>query len=978
MEVNKQNLTALANYLKQTLSPDKSTRDAAEQYLNSISHHAGFPVLLLKLVEVDSGPCRLSAAVLFKNTIAKRWVPDEFSEKENSPIVEADRGAIKTGLVNLMVIVPQLIQRQLSAAISIISKTDFPDRWNSLLPELVSKFNTNDFGVINAVLETANAICKRFRNVANNDKHRYPLKVALDQFQEPLLRMFNMLNKMSVQHKDNKEALECIFQALRTVTRIFYSLNWLDLPEYFEEHMNEWFGAFHHFLEYSNPLLQDRDEDYEADILLKLKKSILKNVNLYAGKYEEEFQPFFQTFAQSVWKQLTGSSAQPKNDKLVTASMQFLSAVVVKQAHSNVFSGQDSLQSIIKTIVIPNVALREVDEELLEDNPVGYIRRDIEGSDTDTRRRAACDLVRALCRLFETEVTPICTAAIQELLQQHAANPTNWKAKDSAMNLMTALSIRAQTRQRGVSRLNAGVNILSFFEQHVLPELSSTNNHPVIQADALKFVTTFRAQMTKQQYVSLFPFLLRYLASPHYVVHTYAANCIERLLMQKDRVEGSPLRLRFGKTALKPFLEPLLTALFGILSRQAAARKPMENDYVMHCIMRVISVGDTDVAPFISTFLQMMTQILSVVCANPAHPKFNHYMFEAVAVLVRNACKANAASSVTLRDALFPSFENVLKADIVEFTPYVYQIMAQLLHYNPNGITDGPWEALLPKIIHPMLWEKRGNVPALVNLLEAYMKRGSNYVAGHPKVVEGILGVFQKLLASKATELYAVALITSLTSHLPQSAWNKFLPTIMQLLMYRLAAPKKSVKYPYLLLPFFGRFFGMHGASATIGILEGLKSGMFAMLVNQVWCPNVTKITDNCARRCCAVGMTSLLCSTPELRVGGAQHALWLPLLEALVGLLEGESGDADIGKEVVGAEEIEYMSSAGFSKLSFASEAKETPFKDIAPDLKSFVAQKLAELSRNQSISGLLGALKSDTQGILQLYIRNAGVVIS
>lgn len=34
------------------------------------------------------------------------------------------------------------------------------------------------------------------------------------------------------------------------------------------------------------------------------------------------------------------------------------------------------------------------DEELFEDNPEEYIRRDIEGSDVDTRRRASCDLVK--------------------------------------------------------------------------------------------------------------------------------------------------------------------------------------------------------------------------------------------------------------------------------------------------------------------------------------------------------------------------------------------------------------------------------------------------------------------------------------------------------------------------------------------------------------------------------------------------------
>lgn len=47
------------------------------------------------------------------------------------------------------------------------------------------------------------------------------------------------------------------------------------------------------------------------------------------------------------------------------------------------------------------------DEELFEDNPEEYIRRDIEGSDVDTRRRAACDLVKVLSKFFEEKMMTI-------------------------------------------------------------------------------------------------------------------------------------------------------------------------------------------------------------------------------------------------------------------------------------------------------------------------------------------------------------------------------------------------------------------------------------------------------------------------------------------------------------------------------------------------------------------------------------------
>jgi exportin-2 (importin alpha re-exporter) len=52
-----------------------------------------------------------------------------------------------------------------------------------------------------------------------------------------------------------------------------------------------------------------------------------------------------------------------------------------------------------------NPQIREEDEELFDMNHVEYIRRDIEGSDSDTRRRMACELVKGLTDKFPEFIT---------------------------------------------------------------------------------------------------------------------------------------------------------------------------------------------------------------------------------------------------------------------------------------------------------------------------------------------------------------------------------------------------------------------------------------------------------------------------------------------------------------------------------------------------------------------------------------------
>ena len=62
------------------------------------------------------------------------------------------------------------------------------------------------------------------------------------------------------------------------------------------------------------------------------------------------------------------------------------------------------MTSIVESIVLPNLMLRESDEELFEDNAAEYIRRDAEGSDSDSRRKCACDLLSSLAKTFQQEV----------------------------------------------------------------------------------------------------------------------------------------------------------------------------------------------------------------------------------------------------------------------------------------------------------------------------------------------------------------------------------------------------------------------------------------------------------------------------------------------------------------------------------------------------------------------------------------------
>ena len=147
---------------------------------------------------------------------------------------------------------PDSIQKQLSDAVSIVGKYDFPNKWPELIDQMVEKFNTGDFHVINGVLHTAHSLFKRYRYEFKSQSLWTEIKYVLDRFAKPLTDLFVVriiyftsslvmvsvnclfkflnslfqatMNLMQV-HANNVDALKVIYSSLVILSKVFYSLN---------------------------------------------------------------------------------------------------------------------------------------------------------------------------------------------------------------------------------------------------------------------------------------------------------------------------------------------------------------------------------------------------------------------------------------------------------------------------------------------------------------------------------------------------------------------------------------------------------------------------------------------------------------------------------------------------------------------------------------------------------------------------------
>lgn len=958
---------ALVQCFQATVQGQPAAIKSAEATLKQMSRQPGHAIEVLKIVDQQHLPVaeRLSAAVYFKNTIKHSWAPDAESEVDIVNIQPAEREEIKTFIVSLMLRLEPALRSQISEALTIISLTDFPGNWQGLLPELVAKLNTSDVSVIVGVFETIASVFKRFRTSYIDEPG---VNSALDYCQKtaagPVLEMVTNMQAATATVAGDKDALKRVCAAVRLGNEIVHSLNIFGLSDTMEQQMEGWMKSWKFWLEFSSPVLKESDAEAEAaDDAVKA--AVCENCNLFLQHCEEEIAPYLETFVGAAWRLLIGCSTATAQDNLAMTAIAFLTSVC-NTVHFKVFGAADTLKQICEGIIIPNVRFRAEDEEAFESNYVEYIRRDYEGSDSDTRRRAASDFVRHLADKFPEQTTAIFSTYINALLGEYAAGPdAQWAAKDCAMYLVMALAVKGKTAALGATTVNALVDVTQFFQQHVLPELGTAelDVRPVLKADALRFVTLFRSTLSKALLLEAFPQVVRLLGAESNVVHSYAAICIERLLALK--IGGAPL---FAPPDVASQLQHLLTLLFSAFEKDDSG----ENEYLMKCVMRIISFVGPQIIPVASVCLDRLTAMLLAVCKNPLFAGFNHYIFESVAALVSNT-KQDAVVLKSLEEKIFPCFDIVLQHDVQEFHPYVFQIFALLLssHKDPGPVYV---DVMLAPFLRHEFWERRGNIPALTLLLQAYLERAADAIVAKG-FLQGVLGIFQKLLSLSRHLREAYALLGAALRHVPLPALQPYLPQIFTLLFGKLTGQGKSPKNTAFFITAVGRGVCAHGPGPVLAAMDAVQPGCSITVVQQVVCNNLANVADAEDVRIMAVALARILCEHAPM----LQSPAWPAVLTELVRFLETEkAAPIEAGEEMKESLEEMMAYSNEFSQLQNAR-LPSSPMLPEVTDVRKYVAQALAALSQKQpgQLAQMISGTPPEVQAKIGEYMQAAGVAL-
>ncbi|KDQ49269.1 hypothetical protein JAAARDRAFT_201016 [Jaapia argillacea MUCL 33604] len=986
----------LPTLLLASLNP--ATRKQAEQSLQSLSIQPGSLSSLLQLVlnPNQDRAVRLAASVYLKNLVKNRWDDDE------TPLNSQDKEVLRNDLVPAMIALSaptdKASRAQVAESVSLIAEVDFPERWPTLIETLVNSLSQDNYNINIAVLETAHSIFRRWRSQVRSDNLFATVNYVLERFAQPFLIIFRHTSAL-VLSSPPPPNLALLTQAAVVMVDLYYDLTCQDLPPHFEDAHEEYFGPqqgwFTKFLAWDPVELRGDPDDTTPSLPAQLKTAILEIAELYLKLYPEMLSKSasVEAFTQVVWNLLgTGTLQGVANDSFVSQSLHFISTAIRSGHYKPLFGTPETISSLVQGVVVPNVGLRDHEMEQFEDDPLEFIRQDLSlpsmgggVSDATTRRQAAADVVRALVASgSEKETTEVVGTWIGKGLSDYAAGKDEdaWKAKDSAVYLLTAVATKGSTTQHGVTSTNALVDVVKFFSDHVFQDLQADPSkvHPMLQVDAIRFLYTFRNQLSKDQLLSVLPLLHRHLGSNNYVCYTYAAITIERILFIRQGTQ-----LLFTQADVRDFAPELLNVLLAKIESAGSPEKVAENDHLMKCAMRVIITARQTLTPVYQQILQRLVTILGVISKNPSNPNFDQYIFESISALMRFVVAGSPNTHPTFEQALFAPITIILQQDIDQYIPYVFQILAQMLELHHSG-APAEYRGLLQFLLQPPVWQQKGNIPGLVKLLNAFLvKDTANMVSsGHFTAVLAV--VQQRLLPSKLNDGWGFELLQAVVQNIPPAALKQYFRPVIIALLTRMQTSKTD-KYVYHFVYFlmFTMAIQVEGLTPDylLGTVEEVQPQLWSQVLSNFVIPQIPKMPTK-DRKVVVVGLTRMLTqSSIMLREPTIQT--WPSAFSSLVRLfhepefLTSKDGgdDPDAGITAIDYEEQTAGYQAAYSRLA-ASEGPSADPVGYVKDPREYLGQELVRLSKSDPrVRNLLGAGDANVVGPFVQALTAAGYVL-
>ncbi len=631
---------------------------------------------------------RVSASVFLKNYIADYFYDSSYKAILNKDKImnETLKNYFKENILTLMLNVENSILPHIIEMIKIVvqNANGYLIIWPKLMDFIGEILEKHDSSKSRHIYDLITKIIKRYHIESKSDSLFREIIYTMDKICKPMtddaINIIKFFNNYDNNNSSNNEIMTQCLQMMNKIMSIFYSLNYQDFPEFFEDHLTEWITILNDTL-----LLPNKTADISKidpsfrDMILKVKAKTLKNINLYYSNYYEDIEQFAQGLCSSVWTLMCKSIIVTDGySKLMKELLDFFKSGFQMGKFGNLKIEQ--INQIFEYIISPNLSMTLQEKQDFEENPVEFMKIEFEEYDMSSNKYYSINLLQIIISNFPEVNKNIIVPKIAALLNDYNIDKNkNWNNKILAINLLFASCIKTFAQRFGVTELNSNslyTDIDSLINEIFLKEFKDYNSPVIIQVYSLKFLSTFRLQITdKNKLGQIILLLIDILNKCCEETQNACLLCLDLIINMKD------LQTRKSSTEEiinnENIFNSLISSLLNFISKNT-------NIFAMRCFFRTLKLTeDKKLQNLADSINNSMDAILKLIIKNSQIDEFNFYFFETCALIMKKFCIKNNMNN-TCDLTLIKNFQNALQSDlnlilqnnITDLLGYSFQIFA--------------------------------------------------------------------------------------------------------------------------------------------------------------------------------------------------------------------------------------------------------------------------------------------------------------
>ena len=629
---------------------------------------------------------RLAACVFLKN-----YISDYFYDTSNNAIMnkhkimdENSKTYFKENILQIMLNIDNKLLPSIMEMIKIIVQqgNGYLVIWPKLMNFIGEILNKHDFAKSKHIYELLPKIIKRYHIESKSVPLFKEIINTMQYICQPMtddaLTIIKFFNSYDKNNNNNELMMQCL-QMMNKIMSIFYSLNYQDFPEFFEDHLTEWLTILNDTL-----LLPNKSSNMNVitsnliDLVLKVKARTLKNINLYYSNYYEDIEKYVQQFYSSVWTLMCQCKINDNYSKLMKELLDFFKCGFQTGRISNL--NMEQLNQIFTYIILPNMALTEKEDEEFQDHPVEFLKTEFEEYDMNSNKYFSINLLQLIISHNPNVNKDIIYPKINSFLSEYNSNKqANWNKKIISINLLFASCIKTFAQRFGVTELNPNSlfnDIESLITEIFVKEFQDYNSPVITQIYSLKFLSTFRLQITDKNKLGQFILMLiEILSKCGNITQDACLLCLEQIINMKDLQTRKSTTYEIINN--EQIFNKLISSFLTFISNKT-------NLFAMRCFFRALKLTeDQKLQSLADSICTSMDTILKLIIKNPQIDEFNYYFFETCSLIMKKFEIKNNSNN-TIDTTLIKKFENGLREDlnlilqnnVTDLLGYTFQIFA--------------------------------------------------------------------------------------------------------------------------------------------------------------------------------------------------------------------------------------------------------------------------------------------------------------